>query len=112
MLGKLNIRCKYEENGCQHISSLDNLNIHEISCIFKEKICVKCFCKLLENHDCTQSLLEAVHELNENMNTLVTQLKSQSNPTLPIPIENDSQIISTLPTNTRTECCNDSTKKV
>jgi hypothetical protein len=90
MLGKLTIRCKYEENGCQTILLLDNLSLHENSCDFREKFCDKCFCVLLENHDCVQSLLEADRSLSETIVGLATQLNSTPNIQNPNDIENNN----------------------
>jgi hypothetical protein len=90
MLGKLTIRCKYEENGCQEISLLDNLSLHENSCDFREKLCDKCFCVLLENHDCVKSLLGANRRLSETIVELETQLNSTSNMQNPNDIENNN----------------------
>ncbi len=90
MLGKLTIRCKYEENGCQQILLLDNLSLHENSCDFREKLCDKCFCVLLENHDCVQSLLGANRRLSETIVGLETQLNSTSNIQNPNDIENNN----------------------
>jgi hypothetical protein len=78
MLGKLSIRCKYEEKGCQEIILLDNLSLHENGCDFREKFCDKCFCVLLENHDC---VLEA--------NKTIVRLETQSNSTPNIQNQND-----------------------
>jgi hypothetical protein len=89
MLGKLTIRCKYEENGCQQILLLDNLSLHENSCDFREKLCDKCFCVLLENHDCVQSLLEAIRRSNDSIVGLETQLNSTSSIQNPNDIENN-----------------------
>jgi hypothetical protein len=90
MLGKLTIRCKYEENGCREILLLDNLSLHENGCDFREKVCKKSFCVLLENHDCVQSLLGANLRSSETIVGLKTQLNSSSNIQNSIDIENNN----------------------
>jgi hypothetical protein len=90
MLGKLTIRCKYEENGCRAILLLDNLSLHENGCDFREKLCDKCFCVLLENHDCVKSLLGVKRKLNATIVGLETQLNSTLNIQNPIDIENNN----------------------
>jgi hypothetical protein len=85
MLGKLSIRCKYEEKGCQEIILLDNLSLHENGCDFREKFCDKCFCVLLENHDC-------VLGANETIVRLETQSNSTPNIQNPNDIENNNDL--------------------
>jgi len=76
MLGKLKIRCIYNENGCQQILSLDNLQNHEKNCSFN--FCDKCLCKRSVDHDCIKSLLESKQELVESNDKLVKEIKLAS----------------------------------
>jgi hypothetical protein len=85
MLGKLSIRCKYEEKGCQEIILLDNLSLHENGCDFREKFCDKCFCVLLENRNC-------VLEANKTIVRLETQSNSTPNIQNPNDIENNNDL--------------------
>ncbi len=89
MLGKLTIRCKFEKNGCQQILLLDNLSLHENGCDFREKLCDKCFCVLIENHEC---VLGANRRLRETIVGLETQSNSTPNIQNPIDIENNNDL--------------------
>ncbi len=70
-MGKLKIRCIYETNGCKDVIFLENVYSHEKSCQFNKKICVKCLCDQLHDHDCIQSLLDFKHKLLQNNTELL-----------------------------------------
>jgi hypothetical protein len=74
MMGKLKIRCTYEKNGCREVLLLDNLDNHEKSCRFDERICNKCCCKMSGNHDCVESLLISKQKLIESHSELKEEL--------------------------------------
>jgi hypothetical protein len=82
MLGKLKIRCIYNKNGCQEVLLLDNLENHEKTCRFDKPFCDRCFCLLLADHNCVESLLQSKRILIETNNQLKesnSQLKEELN---------------------------------
>ncbi len=81
-MGKLKIRCIYNENGCQEILLLNNLENHEKTCRFGKPFCDKCHCILSVNHNCVESLLESKQVLIESNNQLIennNKLKEELN---------------------------------
>jgi hypothetical protein len=76
MLGKLKIRCIYNENGCKEILILDNLENHQKSCRFDKPICDQCFGLRSVDHNCVKYLLESQQKLIESNKELQKELNS------------------------------------
>ncbi|CAG2107840.1 unnamed protein product [Medioppia subpectinata] len=75
MLGRLNIRCDYADNGCPEVMSLNGLAQHADRCPYDTFKCKHCFCKQKSGHDCIQALLA----LNRNAKQEIARLKQQLN---------------------------------
>ncbi len=93
-MGKLKIRCIYQENGCEDVLLLENLVNHENSCQFNKKICKKCLCDKLVDHDCIQSLLDFKQKLLQTNNELEDKLNSALNQISFLKSENEKYLLS------------------
>jgi hypothetical protein len=81
MLGKLEIHCINKKNGCDEILKLENLELHEKSCLYVKSMCDSCKCQMSPRHNCVKSLLETKYmliELSEDLKTEINSLKSEN----------------------------------
>ncbi len=87
---KLKTRCIYEKNERKNALFSDN---HESSGRFTKKICEKCFCNKLVDHDCVQSLLDFKQKLLQTNDELEIKLNSALNQISSLKSENENYLL-------------------
>ncbi|CAG2172590.1 unnamed protein product [Oppiella nova] len=75
IMGKLQIKCEYRDNGCPDVVPLEQLAQHVQHC--PHNMCAQCHCIRNAGHDCVQSLLDVNRRANRQIESLHDQLASQ-----------------------------------
>ncbi|CAG2169890.1 unnamed protein product [Oppiella nova] len=79
MLGNLNIKCEFWDNGCREVYNLEDLIQHNAICEHNEanrpKTCDVCYCDKTRDHDCVEALLEDKCNANDEINFLKRTVK-------------------------------------
>ena len=73
MLANLKLSCQFKDKGCHQILLLENYDKHLLNCPYNKKVCPTCQCEELDDHNCTQSLLEMNKYLKEDIDSALNK---------------------------------------